>query len=179
MYEYGFKTSVVESHFLFPSAVIFTKKILNTDKQNEPKIYRKIGEYWLHHDFYGAADIKLPNTKLNCDEEVIDFRTGKLNVDSKNSSRLVAPWLLNKTTRSMLYNDYLDPNEFNETTKTGGWYEAPSPQGTIETYVGCMLNPRETRPTRPPNGPPCVSSTFLPSNLIILLIILKPINKQL
>lgn len=136
--------------FFFTSAIILTKSAVfkkkTFDMMSAPFILRAIPPYWIHHDFYGAADIKLPHTKLHCDEEVMNFTTGEMRTDGKGN--LVAPWLLIKTTRCMLHNDYLDPREFNETTQEGGWFKGSA---SDQTNLGCLVNPRSQYVQPPPS----------------------------
>lgn len=142
--------SVLRRAIIITNKVVWKQSSISFSKYREPFIYRVMPQYWLHHDFFGAADIKLPLTKMRCDEEVADFNNGRMRKYGDGSR--VAPWLLDKTTRSMLFNDYFNPNGFDPNTKTGGWYHQPTPTSTgieqVGTILGCQVNTRSNYPGR-------------------------------
>lgn len=107
---------------------------INCDSCQTLGPYRKAAGYWLYHGWYGTEDLKLPATTLNCDEEVIDYTTGKLK--KKADGTLVAPWLQDKVLKSRLANDYLAEKQRYQDPRTG-W----------QTLKSCQYDTRLTAPT--------------------------------
>lgn len=95
--------------------------------------YRKAAAYWLYHGWYGTEDLKLPATKLTCDEEVIDYTTGELKKNADGT--LVADWLQDKVLKSQLENDY-----FADTQRY------VDPRTHWQTLKSCQYDTRLTAP---------------------------------
>lgn len=100
--------------------------------------YRKAAAYWLYHGWYGVEDLKLPATKLTCDEEAIDYKTGTLRKNADGT--LVASWLQDKLLKSQMANDYFAAAQ-----------RYKDPLTTWQTLKSCQYDTRLVAPYPPPD----------------------------
>ncbi|CAL8143306.1 unnamed protein product [Orchesella dallaii] len=90
-----------------------------------PRFIRKTPKYWLRADWFGAHDIKLPSSRLRCEELIVEESSGEV-TDA-------ASWILDVVESSLL-NDYLNPKYFYQGTPTT-WF-----------YQSCQANPQLKKP---------------------------------